>query len=64
VPTLVTGSVHTVRKNGVMKLGNTSTEVINLLLYAFRSPAALKYLPWEDESPDEFKERSKIFGLK
>jgi hypothetical protein len=64
VPTLVTGSVHTVRKSGVMKLGNTSTEVINLLLYAFRSPAALKYLPWEDESPEEFKERSKIFGLK
>ena len=64
VPTLVTGSLHTVRKSGVMKLGNTSTEVINLLLYAFRSPAALKYLPWEDESPEEFKERSKIFGLK
>ena len=64
VPTLVTGSVHTIRKSGVMKLGNSSTEVINLLLYAFKSPAALKYLPWEDESPEEFKERSKIFGLK
>jgi hypothetical protein len=47
-----------------MKLGNSSTEVINLLLYAFKSPAALKYLPWEDESQEEFKERSKIFGLK
>jgi uncharacterized membrane protein len=64
VPALVTGSVHTVRKSGVMKLGNSSTEVINLLLYAFKSPAALKYLPWEDETPEEFKERSKIFGLK
>jgi hypothetical protein len=64
VPTLVTGSVHTLRKSGVMKLGNTSTEVINLLLYAFKSPAALKYLPWDDESPEEFKERSKLFGLK
>jgi uncharacterized membrane protein len=64
VPALVTGSVHTVRKSGVMKLGNTSTEVINLLLYAFKSPAALKYLPWEDESPEEFKDRAKIFGLK
>ena len=64
VPTLVTGSVHTIRKSGVMKLGNSSTEVINLLLYAFKSPAALKYLPWEDESQEEFKERSKIFGLK
>jgi len=48
----------------VMKLGNSSSEVLNLLLYAFRSPAALKYLPWEDESPEEFKERSKLFGLK
>ena len=30
----------------------------------FRSPAALRYQPWEDESPEEFKERSKIFELK
>ena len=64
IPTLVTGSVFAVRKDAVMKLDNTSTEVINLLLYAFRSPAALKYLPWEDESDEEFKKRSKIFGLK
>jgi hypothetical protein len=60
----VTGSVFVIRKDAVMKLGNSSTEVINLLLYAFRSPAALQYLPWEDESPEEFKERSKMFGLK
>ena len=64
VPTLVTGSVFAIRKTEVMKLGNSSAEVINLLLYAFRSPTALKYLPWEDESPEEFKERSKLFGLK
>jgi uncharacterized membrane protein len=64
IPTLVTGSVFAVRKDAVMKLDNTSTEVINLLLYAFRSPAALKYHPWEDESDEEFKKRSKIFGLK
>jgi len=63
IPTLVTGSVFTLRKNAVMKLGNSSSEVLNLLLYAFRSPAALKYLPWEDESPEEFKERSKLFDL-
>jgi hypothetical protein len=47
-----------------MKLANSSVEVINLLLYAFRSPAALEYIPWEDESKEEFKERSKFFGLK
>ena len=47
-----------------MKIANPSTEVINLLLYAFRSPAAIKYIPWEDESSEEFRERSKLFGLK
>ena len=64
VPTLVTGQVFAARKDTVMKLGNSSSEVINLLLYAFRSPAALEYIPWEDESQEEFKERSKLFGLK
>lgn len=64
VPTLVTGSVFAMRKDAIMKLGNSSTEVIDLLLYAFRSPPCLKYLPWEDESQGEFEERSKIFGLK
>jgi len=64
VPTLVTGSVFAARKDSVMKLANSSSEIINLVLYAFRSPAALKYLPWEDESREEFEARSKLFGLK
>ena len=64
VPTLITGQVLAARKETVMKLANSSSEVINLLLYAFRSPAALEYLPWEDESQEEFEERSKLFGLK
>ncbi len=64
VPTLVSGSVLAIRKDAIMKLGNSSTEVIDLLLYAFRSPPCLKYLPWEDESPKAFEERSKFFGLK
>ncbi len=42
----------------------SSTEIIDLLLYAFRSPPCLKYLPWENESQKEFEERSKFFGLK
>ncbi|MFA5309282.1 MAG: hypothetical protein WC370_07355 [Dehalococcoidales bacterium] len=63
VPTLVTGQVFAVRKSSVMKLGNTSSDVINLLLYTFRSPAALEYLPWEDETQEEFEERSQQFGL-
>jgi uncharacterized membrane protein len=64
VPTLVTGSVFAIRKDTIMKLGNSSSEVINLLLYAFRSPPFLKFLPWEGESKEEFEARSKIFGLK
>jgi hypothetical protein len=64
VPTLVTGSVFAIRKDTIMKLGNSSREVVDLLLYAFRSPPYLKYLPWEDESREEFEERSKLFGLK
>jgi uncharacterized membrane protein len=63
-PTLVTGQVFAARKDNVMKLANTSGEIINLMLYAFRSPAAISYLPWEDESQEEFTERSKNFGLK
>ncbi|KTB49336.1 hypothetical protein DEALK_02490 [Dehalogenimonas alkenigignens] len=64
VPTLITGQVYAARKDTVMKLANSSREVIDLLLYAFRSPAALEYIPWEDESQDNFQERSKYFGLK
>ena len=64
VPALVAGQVFAARKDAVMKLANSSSEMINLLLYAFRSPAAIKYIPWEDESPEEFQERAKLFGLK
>jgi len=64
VPTLVTGSVFAIRQDTIMKLANPSREVINLLLYAFRSPACLKYLPWEGESIEVFNERAKLFGLK
>jgi uncharacterized membrane protein len=62
-PTLVTGQVFATRKNNVMKLSNSSSEIINLMLYAFRSPPAIVYIPWEDESQEEFEERSKNFGL-
>jgi len=63
VPTLITGQVFPVRKDTVIKLGNSSKEVIDLLLYAFRSPKDLKYLPWEDESQEDFEKRAKSFGL-
>jgi uncharacterized membrane protein len=64
IPTLVTGQVFAARKENVMKLGNSSSEVINLLLYAFRSPAAILYVPWEDETAEQFEARAKLFGLK
>jgi len=63
VPTLVTGQVFPVRKGTVIKLGNSSKEIIDLLLYAFRSPPDLKYLPWEDESQEDFEKRANSFGL-
>lgn len=63
VPSLVTGQVFPVRKSTVIRLGNPSKEIIDLLLYAFRSPKDLLYLPWEDESPEEFEKRAKAYGL-
>ena len=64
VPTLVTGQIFAARKDTVMKLANSSTEVINIMLYAFRSPAAIKYIPWEDESLEVFEKRANLFGFK
>jgi uncharacterized membrane protein len=63
VPTLVTGQVFPVRKDTVIKLGNSSKEIIDLLLYAFRSPTDLKYIPWQDESQEDFERRAQSFGL-
>jgi hypothetical protein len=63
VPTLVTGQVFPVRKDTVIKLGNPSKEIIDLLLYSFRSPDALIYLPWEDESPEDFRTRAASIGV-
>jgi hypothetical protein len=63
VPTLVTGQVFPLRKETVIKLGNPSKEIIDLLLYAFRSPKDLQYLPWDDESREDFEKRAKSFGL-
>ncbi len=63
VPTLVTGQVFPVRKSTVIKLGNPSKEIIDLLLYAFQSPKDLQYLPWEEESREEFEKRASSYGL-
>jgi uncharacterized membrane protein len=63
VPTLITGQVFPVRKDTVIQLGNSSKEIVDLLLYAFRSPTELKYLPWKDESRKDFEKRARAFGL-
>ncbi len=63
VPTLVTGQVFPVRKETVIRLENPSKEIIDLLLYAFRSPQDIRYIPWEDESKEDFEQRAKSFGL-
>jgi len=64
VPSIVTGQIFPVRKESVIKLGNQSREIIDLLLYALRSPENIRYLPWEEEKEEEFKKRAEYFGLK
>jgi len=64
VPSILTGQIFPVRKETVIKLGNPSKEIIDLLLYALRSPENIQYLPWEDEKEEEFEKRAELFGLK
>jgi uncharacterized membrane protein len=63
VPSIITGQIYPVRKEAVIKLGNPSKEVIDLLLYAIRSPESIEYLPWEGEDPEDFRKRAEVFGL-
>jgi len=63
VPALVTGQVYPLRKDMVIRLGNSSKEIIDLLLYSFRSPKEIRYLPWDDEAWNELEIRAKSFGL-
>ena len=64
VPTIITGQIFPVRKETVIKLGNPSKEILDLLLYSLRSPESILYLPWEEENEEEFKKRAEDFGLK
>jgi len=63
VPSMVTGQVYTVRKDSVIRIGNPSREIIDILLYGFRIPNFIQYLPWESESEQEFRQRAKVFGI-
>lgn len=62
VPTMVTGQVFVARQETVMKLGNPSKEIFDVLLYGLRTPPYMEYLPWEDEDAETFRERSRHFG--
>ncbi|MDD5093894.1 MAG: hypothetical protein PHV74_05880 [Dehalococcoidia bacterium] len=62
VPTMVTGQVFAARKETVMKLGNPSKEIFDVLLYGLRTPAYMEYLPWEGEADQDFRERVERFG--
>jgi uncharacterized membrane protein len=62
-PAIVTGRIFSVRKGTLIKLGNKSGDIINILLYGLRRPVELKYLPWEDETEEEFRARASHFGL-
>ncbi len=63
VPTILTGQVYSVRKETVIKLGNPSREIIDVLLYGLRRPEDIQYIPWEGETEESFKERAERFGL-
>ena len=62
-PSIVTGQVYSVRKETVIRIGNSSKEIIDILLYGFRKPKNIHYLPWESESEQEFRQRAKKFGI-
>ena len=63
VPIMLTGQVFTVRKETVIKLGNHSNVLLKALLYNSEIPELLIFLPWEDETAEEFEKRVKAFGL-
>jgi len=62
-PSVITGQVFALRKENIMRLGNPSREVMDLFLFAVRSPESIRYLPWEDETEEEFLKRAQTFGL-
>ncbi len=63
VPTMLTGQVYPVRRETVLRLGNSSNEVFDLLLYSLRCPECLRIVPWRNETPDGFLERARRFGI-
>ena len=63
VPTIMTGQIFPVRKETVMRLGNPSREIVDVLLYSLKSPERIKLLPWQGETEQELEQRDVRFGL-
>ena len=63
VPTILTGQVFAVRKETVIKLGNSSREIFDVLLYGLRQPQQIEYLPWDNEDGEAFSKRAETFGI-
>jgi uncharacterized membrane protein len=63
VPALLSGEIYLLRKEAVVRLGNSTQEMINVLLYGLKKPDTLKYLPWIDETDSNFTERMASFAL-
>ena len=63
VPTILSGQVYSARKETVIRLGNSSQEVLNMLLYGLKKPEYIKFLPWDDENEGDFRQRILKFGI-
>jgi uncharacterized membrane protein len=63
VPALLSGEVYLLHRAAVIRLGNSTQEMINVLLYGLKKPESIKYLPWADEDPQDFKKRAMEFGM-
>lgn len=62
LPTILPGRTTLVRKENIIMIGNTTQEMINLVLYSSKSPEKIAYIPWEDETEEGFLQRVRAFG--
>ncbi len=63
VPLFIVGQLAPVRRSSAMRLGNSSREIVDVMLYTLRCPEALVFLPWPDETTEEFRNRAEKFGV-
>jgi len=63
VPALISGQIYVLRKESVVRLGNSSQEMVNVLLYGLKKPDSLRFLPWKGETEEDFKLRMARFAM-